>query len=63
MHSATDDDDDDDDDEEDDDDDGGADSSSVQENETDQGDSPDYTGFSFLDRDLMGSIFGVKKFW
>ncbi|KFB35783.1 AGAP002168-PA-like protein [Anopheles sinensis] len=34
---------------------------SVQDN--DQGDSPDYTGFSFLDRDLMGSIFGVKKFW
>ncbi|EDO64824.2 uncharacterized protein LOC120896214 [Anopheles arabiensis] len=60
---SLDDDDDDDDDEEDDDDDGGADSSSVQENETDQGDSPDYTGFSFLDRDLMGSIFGVKKFW
>uniref|UniRef100_A0A182MQK7 DUF4773 domain-containing protein n=1 Tax=Anopheles culicifacies TaxID=139723 RepID=A0A182MQK7_9DIPT len=52
-----------DDDEEDDDDEGGADSSSVQENETDQADSPDYSGFSFLDRDLMGSIFGVKKFW
>uniref|UniRef100_A0A182QEA7 DUF4773 domain-containing protein n=1 Tax=Anopheles farauti TaxID=69004 RepID=A0A182QEA7_9DIPT len=57
------DDDDDDDDEDEDDDDGGADSSSVQDNETDQSDSPDYTGFSFLDRDLMGSIFGVKKFW
>ncbi|XP_058116810.1 uncharacterized protein LOC131289373 [Anopheles ziemanni] len=54
-------DDDDEDDDEDDDDDGGADSGSVQDN--DQGDSPDYTGFSFLDRDLMGSIFGVKKFW
>ncbi|XP_035895053.1 uncharacterized protein LOC118504552 [Anopheles stephensi] len=61
--SLDDDEDDDDDEEDDDDDDGGADSSSVQDNETDQGDSPDYTGFSFLDRDLMGSIFGVKKFW
>ncbi|XP_058055733.1 uncharacterized protein LOC131207141 [Anopheles bellator] len=53
----------DDDDDDDDDDEGGADSGSVQENETEQSESPDYGGFSFLDRDLMGSLFGVKKFF
>ncbi|XP_052868006.1 uncharacterized protein LOC128273972 [Anopheles cruzii] len=53
----------DDDGDDDDDDEGGADSGSVQENETEQSESPDYGGFSFLDRDLMGSLFGVKKFF
>ncbi|XP_050098012.1 uncharacterized protein LOC126578944 [Anopheles aquasalis] len=56
---SLDEDDDDEDGEEDDDD--GADS--VQDNETDQSDSPDYTGFSFLDRNLMGGLLGVKNFF